>query len=240
MLALALVAHVPQAAATPPASIDRRAPQPPQEILDDALAALESNQTVLARRLFDNLIATYPGTAEAGRAALELEVMGTEGSDDDGAVASEGAAKPGATYAPQTFGRDDRLAEVRKEFLLTVGDRVFFAENSAEIGGRSRAVLDHQARWLKARDGLIVSLIGRADDGGSAKDNAALSKARAEAVRDRLVAGGLDANRILVDARGSGDPLALCRSPLCQAQNRHVETVIGDPKQANERSRDAR
>lgn len=195
----------------------------PQAMLDHGLYALEENQPAAARKIFEKLMANYPGTVEAGRAALELEVIAAQTFDLE-------AQPPARSVRIATA----RLAEIRREFLVEVGDRVFFAENSADIGGRARTVLDHQARWLKKHPDLIVTVIGRSDDGGSPQDAMALSTQRAEAVRQRLVAGGVDAQRILLDARGARDPLAICRSALCQAQNRHAETMIGDPKQAGE------
>lgn len=200
-----------------------RAAQTPQSMLDHGLYALEENQPAAARKIFETLMAKHPGTVEAGRAALELEVMNAQTFD--------AGDQP---LAPSVQMATVRLAEIRREFLLEVGDRVFFAQMSSDIGGRARTMLDHQARWLKKHPDLIVTVIGRADDGGSAQDAASLSTQRAEAVRQRLVSGGVDARRILIDARGASDPLAVCRSALCQAQNRHAETVIGDPKQAGD------
>ncbi|MGQ0456248.1 MAG: OmpA family protein [Hyphomicrobium sp.] len=202
--------------------------------MDDGLEALKGNETELARRLFEHLIATFPGTAEAGRAALELEVMGGEG------VVAEADAR-GAVVSPiGVAGGSARIAEFRRELLLDIGDRVFFSENSSEIGGRARAVIDHQARWLKKHPGLIVTVIGRADDGGTAEQASILAGQRAEAVRARLLAGGVEHDRVLIESRGDRDPLAVCRSALCQAQNRHVETMVGAARLAGQGGQTAR
>ncbi|MFN0219677.1 MAG: OmpA family protein [Hyphomicrobium sp.] len=221
--------YSPTAAAAPLASRQAPAQQSAEEILDDGLDALKDNETALARKLFDHLIASYPGTAEAGRAALELEVMGGEGAGP--AVTAD--EEIGSEFSPVGIAGDrGRIAELRREFLLNVGDRVFFSESSAEIGGRARAVIDHQARWLGKHLDLIVTIIGRADDGGSTLESAGLSMQRAQAVQARLISGGVEPNRILLESRGDRDPLALCRTALCQSQNRNVETMIGDAKQA--------
>jgi peptidoglycan-associated lipoprotein len=73
-----------------------------------------------------------------------------------------------------------------------------------------------------------VTVIGRADDGGNSGAALALSRRRAEAVRDRLVAAGIDAGRIELEAAGDRDPIALCTAALCQAQNRNSEVLIND------------
>ena len=73
-----------------------------------------------------------------------------------------------------------------------------------------------------------MTVIGRSDDGGDRRAAQALSKQRAEAVRDRLVAGGLDGKRIELRPAGDEDRLALCATPLCQAENCNAEVFIND------------
>jgi OOP family OmpA-OmpF porin len=52
-----------------------------------------------------------------------------------------------------------------------------------------------------------IHVVGRADPSGTETDNLALSRRRASVVRDRLVALGVVASRLTVDAVGSNDPL---------------------------------
>ena len=190
------------------------------EMLADGLDARADNQDELARQLFKHLRATYPGTVEAGRAGLELEDL------DSGEMVPVEGQHAQAVFSPES------LAKLRHAFLIEAGDRIFFAENSASIGGRARTVIEGQARWLKAYPDMIATLVGRADDGGSSANAVELSARRADAVRERLIASGIPANRIYVDARGNRDPVTTCVSAGCQAQNRHTETVIGDTPQA--------
>ncbi len=192
------------------------------ELLQDGLDALRDNDNALAKRFFLQLQKLYPGTAEAGRAGLALEDIG-----DDG---------PNRSSVPTPQVRSSQLDDLRRKFLLDVGDRVFFAENSDQIGARSRAMLDQQARWIKSKKGIFVTLVGRADDGGSAADALALSGARAEAVRQRFLAAGIPDDHIFIDARGDSDRLATCKEAICKAQNRHTEALLGYAQQANDNS----
>ncbi len=202
-----------------------------QELLQDGLDALADRQPDLAREFFDQLVEAFPGTPEAQRAGRELDLLGR-------AVAAPDAAAPDTSMrnsdAPQRTVREApvtrSIAALRLDFVTSVGDRVFFAENSSNIGGRARAMLENQARWLKQRPDIMVKIIGRADDGGQPQVAKELSGKRAEAVRDQLIAGGLAANRIAVEARGDRDPLATCRTFMCQAQNRLTETLIVEPE----------
>lgn len=52
-----------------------------------------------------------------------------------------------------------------------------------------------------------MQIVGRADPTGAESDNLALSRRRATNVRDRLVSLGVGANRLIIDAIGSNDPL---------------------------------
>lgn len=187
------------------------------EMLQDGLDAVAESQSTLATQLFEQLILSFPGTPQALRAEHELSALPAAVNPPD--------AGDGRSSAFQQERETD--ASLKLKFAKDAGDRVFFAENSAVIGGRARALIEHQARWLAQRTDVTITLIGRADDGASAEASRELSAKRAEAVRDRLVAAGIAAERLIVDARGVRDPIATCHSALCQAQNRHVETAIG-------------
>jgi peptidoglycan-associated lipoprotein len=182
------------------------------ELFTDGMDAAADHANDSARRIFAELIANYPGSPEALRARHVLATLDNgEESEEHQAVEADEA---------------ERTSKYRRAFLVDVGDRVFFAESSATIGGRARSIIENQARWLKARPALTVTVIGRADDGGSRGAALALSRQRAEAVRDRLIAGGIDAGRIAIRAVGDKDRIALCKTPLCEAQNRNSEVLI--------------
>lgn len=198
------------------------------EMLQDGLDALADQQRDLAAQFFEQLIMAYPGTTQADRAEHELKALGqdarpaaTDPVEAEPAEAEDGGREP---VARRTL---ESIAALRVRFSVEAGDRVFFAENSAVIGGRARTLLESQARWLVKSPGVKITIIGRADDGGPADEAMALSLKRAETVRDKLVAGGVDASRISVDGRGTRDPIATCKTVICQAQNRHAETFLG-------------
>lgn len=217
----------------------------PGELLSDAYDALGEDRADLARKIFQTLLNAYPHSTEAARAADELAALESAGfgpsEDEPDADADEnlrgsadpGAVAPAAAAAPRpklkTPASAEALRRARHRFLIDVGDRVFFAENSDAIGGRARATLEAQARWLKTAESFEITIIGRAADGGSAGDNRSLSLARARAVEAKLVEAGVARERIKVEARGADDPVATCTQPLCEAHNRHVESLLRYP-----------
>jgi peptidoglycan-associated lipoprotein len=183
------------------------------ELLEDGLDALSDQADESGRRLLDRVISDYPGSPEAMRAKRALAAL------DRGELDPDARARLKADEA-------ERTAEYRRAFLVDVGDRVFFAENSAALGGRARSIIEQQARWLNARPDLSVMVIGRADSEGDQAAVRTLSLQRAQTVRDRLVAAGLQPGRIEIKAAGNQDRVALCAGPLCVAQNRNVEVLI--------------
>ena len=208
-----------------PGSRAQSSEQPASEMLQDGLDALGEKQTDLATQLFEQLILAYPGTGEADRAEHELVALGGARPSPRDEASREA---PDNEPAIVSSGRDANQT-LRTKFAVEVGDRVFFAEDSAVIGGRARSLIESQARWLKRQPALKITIVGRADDGGTADEERTLSAKRAEAVRDKLVAAGVPISLISIDARAASDPVATCRTTLCQAQNRQAETVLTGP-----------
>jgi len=189
-----------------------------EELLVDGMDAAADHADESARRLFNKLIAVFPTSPEASRARSAL--LSLDGDSENG----DRAAVRAAIQAEAA----ERTLEYRHAFLITVGDRVFFAENSATLGGRARSIIKNQARWLKVRPALTVTVIGRADDGGDRTTARMLSQQRSEAVRDPLIEAGLDPLRIEIRPVGTDDRLAICASALCRAENRNAEVFIND------------
>ena len=98
--------------------------------------------------------------------------------------------------------------------VAPVGDalvKVFFAVDSATLAVvDSEGVVVKTIEVLKLQPKAIVLLSGFHDPSGDAAHNAALARARAEAVRDALVAGGVEPQRVKLrkpeSTVGSGSP----------------------------------
>jgi OmpA-OmpF porin, OOP family len=99
-----------------------------------------------------------------------------------------------------------------------------FDTGKATITTDSAATLQQIADLLSRNPGWNLRIEGHTDDVGEAKDNLVLSRKRAEAVRDWLVANAKIAAARL-DAKGFGDtkPLAPNATDEGRAQNRRVE-----------------
>ncbi len=82
---------------------------------------------------------------------------------------------------------------------------VRFAINSSKITPMEEVNVYNTAQWLKANPDQKVTICGYADkDTGTSEYNMALSKRRAESVRDQLVNKyGIDPDRLSIEAEGS-------------------------------------
>ncbi len=118
------------------------------------------------------------------------------------------------------------IVAAAEQFRTYAGDRIFFGDGSADIGGRARAALEAQAAWLLRVAQAVLTVEGHADDRGTPEFNIAIAERRADAVRQRLTELGVAPDRIRLVIFGRDQPVVQCNEPACAAQNRRVVTVI--------------
>jgi peptidoglycan-associated lipoprotein len=145
-------------------------------------------------------------------AAVILGMLAVAGcakqADQSGALAS--AATPGS----------------QQDFVVNVGDRVFFETDSSELTDQARATLDKQAQWLNNYNRYAFTIEGHADERGTREYNIALGARRAETVRQYLNSRGVSAQRMRTISYGKERPVALCNDISCWSQNRRAVTVL--------------
>ncbi len=103
---------------------------------------------------------------------------------------------------------------------------VTFATGTNKITPTSRLVLDSAVQYVKARPMAATQVRGHTDDVGGDEANMRLSEARANAVRDYLIEGGIDASRVEAVGLGETDPIVANDSPAARSQNRRVTLRI--------------
>jgi len=113
-----------------------------------------------------------------------------------------------------------------QDFVVNVGDRVFFDTDSSVLSSAARATLDKQALWLNQNSRYHFIIEGHADERGTREYNIALGARRAATVRDYLISRGIAANRIRTISYGKERPVATCNDPSCWSQNRRAVTVL--------------
>jgi peptidoglycan-associated lipoprotein len=113
-----------------------------------------------------------------------------------------------------------------QDFVVNVGDRVFFESDSSELTPQSISTLDKQASWLGRYNRYAFTVEGHADERGTREYNIALGARRAQAVRDYLTSRGVESNRMRTISYGKERPVAVCNDISCWSQNRRSVTVL--------------
>jgi len=114
----------------------------------------------------------------------------------------------------------------QQDFVVNVGDRVFFETDSSELTEQARATLDKQAQWLSNYNRYAFTIEGHADERGTREYNIALGARRAQTVREYLVSRGIAAARMRTISYGKERPVAVCDDISCWSQNRRAVTVL--------------
>lgn len=115
----------------------------------------------------------------------------------------------------------------QQDFIVNVGDRVFFETDSTELTSTGQSTLDKQASWLQQYPNYSITIEGHADERGTREYNFALGARRAETTKNYLTAKGIPASRLRTISYGKERPVAVCNDISCWSQNRRAVTVLG-------------
>ena len=146
------------------------------------------------------------GLAAVLAAALALSACANK-TDQTGVA---GAAVPGS----------------QQDFIVNVGDRVFFESDQTNLTPQSRATLDKQVQWLQQYSQYSFTIEGHADERGTREYNIALGARRAQTVREYLASRGINPQRMRTISYGKERPVAVCNDISCWSQNRRAVTVL--------------
>jgi peptidoglycan-associated lipoprotein len=138
-----------------------------------------------------------------------------------------GPQYPTAPTGPVTGGNVGAATPgSEQDFVVNVGDRVYFDLDSYSVRPEAQPRLDAQAAWLARYPQVTVRIEGNADERGTREYNLALGARRAEAVRTYLIQRGVPAGRIDTISFGKERPIAEGSNEGAWAQNRNAHTAI--------------
>ncbi|WMJ74723.1 OmpA family protein [Cytophagaceae bacterium ABcell3] len=121
----------------------------------------------------------------------------------------------------------DQVLEIRlRPVEKTVLKNVLFDQSSANLKQSSYYTLDSLASFLLEHPDIKIKLTGHTENTGSRDANLKLSEKRAQEVQKYLSNQGVSNKRILIEGKGSSEPLAENNTPENQALNRRVELEI--------------
>jgi outer membrane protein OmpA-like peptidoglycan-associated protein len=136
----------------------------------------------------------------------------------------EAASEPEAPAIAPSGGSDD--ATLASGLPLVLEDLVF-ASGAASLEAGEYASLAALAEWLRANPGKVVMLVGHTDASGGLAANIALSKRRAESVRQVLLrAYDVAPGQVVADGVGPLAPRAGNLDEDGRRKNRRVEVFL--------------
>ena len=155
----------------------------------------------------------------ACESAPEATDSGATGGDQKPVVQAQQPSKPVAAPAGPAAGSE-------QDFVVNVGDRVFYGFDKYDLQADAQETLKRQAAWLKKYPSAKIVVSGHCDERGTREYNLALGERRANSVKDYLVALGVSAGRINSISYGKEKPVAMGHNEAAWAQNRRGVTVL--------------
>jgi peptidoglycan-associated lipoprotein len=133
--------------------------------------------------------------------------------------------------ARSNLGAENAMANAatpgsQQDFVVNVGDRVFFESDQTDLSPQAIATLEKQAQWLQTYNRYAFTIEGHADERGTREYNIALGARRAQSVKTYLTSRGIDPSRMRTISYGKERPVAVCNDISCWSQNRRAVTVL--------------
>jgi len=154
------------------------------------------------------------------------ETASNVAGDSASGSSSSSATAAGTTGSSASSSTTAATQMSDAEKLAQVGNTVYFGFDSAELAGEAQATLDRQAAFLNVNPTMVVIIEGHADERGTREYNLALGDRRAVAVRDYLLAKGLNAARVRTVSYGKERPAVSGSNEEAWAKNRRAATVL--------------
>lgn len=102
---------------------------------------------------------------------------------------------------------------------------ILFDEGTANIKAYSRGVITRMVSLMKKNEEWNFMIVGHTDNTSSTADQIALSKERAETIKEMLIAQGIDASRLSTSGKGNAARLSSKNTTEAKVNNRRVEFV---------------
>jgi peptidoglycan-associated lipoprotein len=134
---------------------------------------------------------------------------------------SEGTPAP-----PEGATQGRPLPGSAQDFVINIGDRIYFDFDKYDIRADAAPILAAQAGWLSRYALVSVRIEGNCDERGTREYNFALGARRAAAVRQFLIDHGVAGGRITTISYGKEQPIDPGQDETAWAKDRNAHTAI--------------
>jgi len=143
------------------------------------------------------------------------------------ATECDGALKPAtpARIAPKAEA-EKPVARTVQALRVTYLSRTLFDFDRAVLKPEGRKAMDQLIAKLATVNVEVIIATGHTDSTGSDRYNLDLGMRRADAVRNYLVAKGLEPARVYVDSKGEREPVATNKTAQGRGENRRVVVEV--------------
>lgn len=142
-------------------------------------------------------------------------------------VADSSPVEAAPTTSVEVEPMDTGPAQDTQEYLVAnIGDRVHFDYDQFDLSAEARDILRRQADWMITNGGVRVSIEGHCDERGTREYNLALGDRRATAIKNYLVALGVDGSRVQTISYGKERPQNPGSNNSAWAENRRGVMVV--------------
>jgi peptidoglycan-associated lipoprotein len=128
--------------------------------------------------------------------------------------------------SPTQPGAQAAVPGSERDFMVNVGDRIYFIVDTSTLTPEAQEVLRRQAAWLRQYPQVTIQVEGHADERGTREYNLALGDRRASSVKKYLMARGIPEIRIATVSFGKERPAITGSGESSWAQNRRGVTMI--------------
>ena len=170
--------------------------------------------------------ASQTSTDSAGESSSSTASSSASTSSSSGSSGSSGSSSSSSSSSSGAASSSSAAVDSAADKLAAVGNTVYFDYDSALVDGNAQATLFRQAAFLKANPSLTVTIEGHCDERGTREYNLALAERRATAVRDYLVAKGINSARVRTVSYGKERPAVSGSDEASWAKNRRAATVL--------------
>ncbi len=162
------------------------------------------------------------GFVVAGCGTTPDESASTSGTGSSGGESSSA----GSSITSQNLGSGIRPGS-SEDLAVNVGDRVLFGFDRFDLTPEARDTLEKQSVWLRNYPNVVATIAGHADERGTREYNLALGERRANAVKNYLLALGIEPNRVKTISYGKERPVDPRSDADAWAKNRRGVTTVG-------------